>query len=45
MEKLKALIAVTLFIAALLFVIGNENNTNKASNQQKAVQTVVVNKW
>lgn len=45
MEKLKALIAVALFVAALLFAIGNDTNTGQSGNQQKTVQKVVIDKW
>ncbi len=44
MEKLKALIAVTLFVAALLFAMGNNTNEQQ-ENQPKAVQKVVIDKW
>lgn len=44
MEKLKALIAVTLFIAALLFAAGS-SKTEQQNNPPKAIQTVVIDKW
>ena len=44
MEKLKALIAVTLFVAALLFAMGNEN-TKQQDHSPKATQKVIIDKW
>lgn len=41
MEKLKALIAVTLFVAALLFSVGNDN-TEQDNTQAKTIQTIVI---
>lgn len=41
MEKIKALIAVTLFIAALLFSIGNKNTGNE-NNQTTPPRTVII---
>jgi preprotein translocase subunit SecG len=43
MEKLKALIAVALFVAALLFSVGNNYN-DEDHKQSKVIQTVVIDK-